>query len=106
MRQKCLSIAYAVHESGRREVIGLDVGEAETEAFCREFLRGLRARGLAGVRLCVSDCHEGLKAAIGGMPTSRRDASTRPAAGGRGSVKVLDLRGFPLTEVRYRRSLS
>jgi transposase-like protein len=33
VRQKCLVIAYAVHESGRREVIGLDVGEAETEAF-------------------------------------------------------------------------
>jgi len=67
VRQKCLVIAYAVHESGRREVIGLDVGEAETEAFWREFLRGLRSRGLAGVRLCVSDCHEGLKAAIGAV---------------------------------------
>ena len=65
VRQKCLVIAYAVHESGRREVIGLDVGEAESEAFWREFLRSLRARGLQGVRLCVSDCHEGLKAAIG-----------------------------------------
>ena len=65
VRQKCLVIAYAVHETGRREVIGLDVGEAETEAFWREFLRSLRARGLTGVRLCVSDCHEGLQAAIG-----------------------------------------
>jgi putative transposase len=64
VRQKCLVIAYAVHESGRREVIGLDVGEAETEAFWREFLRSLRARGVTGVRLCVSDCHEGLRAAI------------------------------------------
>ena len=64
VRQKCLVIAYAVHESGRREVIGLDVGEAETEAFWREFLRGLRARGLGGVRLCVSDAHQGLKTAI------------------------------------------
>src|SRR3954449_11878095 len=65
VRQKCLVIAYAVHESGRREVIGLAVGEAETEASWREFLRPLRARGLTGVRLCVSDCHEGLRAAIG-----------------------------------------
>src|SRR6188472_911583 len=48
VRQKCLVIAYAVHESGRREVIGLDVGEAETESFWREFLRSLRARGLHG----------------------------------------------------------
>jgi transposase-like protein len=64
VRHKALVIAYGVHESGRREVIGLDVGEAETEAFWREFLRGLRARGLAGVRLCVSDAHQGLKSAI------------------------------------------
>ena len=64
VRHKALVIAYGVHESGRREVIGLDVGEAETEAFWREFLRGLRARGLAGVRLCVSDAHQGLKNAI------------------------------------------
>jgi transposase-like protein len=59
VRHKALVIAYGVHQSGRREVIGLDVGEAETEAFWREFLRGLRARGLAGVRLCVSDAHDG-----------------------------------------------
>jgi transposase-like protein len=74
VRQKCLVIAYAVHESGRREVIGLDVGEAETESFWREFLRSLRARGLRGVCLCVSDCHEGLRAAIGqvlGCPWQR-----------------------------------
>ena len=64
VRHKALVIAYGVHESGRREVIGIDVGEAETEAFWREFLRSLRSRGLAGVALCVSDAHEGLKAAI------------------------------------------
>jgi putative transposase len=64
VRHKALVIAYGVHHSGRREVIGLDVGEAETESFWREFLRGLRARGLDGVRLCVSDAHAGLKAAI------------------------------------------
>jgi putative transposase len=64
VRHKALVVAYAVHHRGRREVIGLDVGEAETEAFWREFLRGLRARGLDGVRLCSSDAHQGLKAAI------------------------------------------
>jgi len=64
VRHKALVIAYGVHHSGRREVIGLDVGEAETESFWREFLRGLRARGLDGVRLCVSDAHAGLKQAI------------------------------------------
>jgi putative transposase len=64
VRHKALVVAYGVHETGRREVIGIDVGEAETEAFWREFLRSLRARGLAGVQLCVSDAHEGLKGAI------------------------------------------
>src|SRR5215208_5948633 len=61
---KCVVVAHAVHETGRREIIGLDVGEAETEAFWREFLRSLVARGLAGVELVVSDAHEGLKNAI------------------------------------------
>ena len=64
VRQKALVIAYAVHETGVREVLGLDVGEAETEAFWTEFLFSLKARGLAGVRLCVSDAHQGLRNAI------------------------------------------
>jgi transposase-like protein len=64
VRSKALVIAYAVHESGVREVIGLDLGEVESEAFWVEFLRSLRARGLQGVRLAVSDQHEGLKHAI------------------------------------------
>ena len=54
-----------VHESGRREIIGLDVGEAESEAFWREFLRGLVKRGLTGVQLAISDAHPGLKNAHG-----------------------------------------
>jgi putative transposase len=64
VRHKALVIAYGVHETGRREVVGLDVGEAETEAFWRGFLRSLRARGLEGVQLVISDAHTGLKAAI------------------------------------------
>jgi putative transposase len=64
VRSKALVIAYAVHESGVREVPGLDLGEVESGAFWVEFLRSLRARGLGGVRLAVSDQHEGLKAAI------------------------------------------
>jgi Transposase, Mutator family len=59
-----LVVAYGVDATGQREVIGLDVGAAETEAFWKEFLRGLVRRGLAGVQLVVSDAHEGLKQAI------------------------------------------
>ncbi len=58
--RKCVVIAHAVHESGRR----LDVGEAETEVFWREFLRSLVKRGLVGVQLAISDAHPGLKAAL------------------------------------------
>jgi transposase-like protein len=61
---KALVVAHGVHESGRREIIGIDVGEAETEAFWTAFLRDLVARGLTGVQLAVSDAHAGLKAAI------------------------------------------
>jgi len=64
VRHKALVIAYGVHETGRREVVGLDVGEAETESFWRAFLRSLRARGLDGVQLVVSDAHTGLHTAI------------------------------------------
>jgi putative transposase len=72
--RKALVLAYGVHESGYREVIALDVGEAETEAFWRSFLRGLVARGLSGVQLVVSDAHAGLKKTIGqvlGCPWQR-----------------------------------
>jgi putative transposase len=64
VRQKALVIAYAVHETGIREVLGIDVREAETEASWTEFLFSLKARGLNGVRLCVSDAHQGLRSAI------------------------------------------
>ena len=50
--------------TGQREVLGVDVGPSEDRAFWLGFLRGLVARGLAGVQLVVSDAHEGLKAAI------------------------------------------
>jgi transposase-like protein len=67
-------LAYGVHESGYREVIALDVGEAETELFWRSFLRSLVERGLTGVQLVFSDAHAGLKKAIGqvlGCPWQR-----------------------------------
>ncbi len=65
VRQKALLVAYGVHETGRREVIGLEVGEVESEAEWRSFLRSLVARGLTGVQLVISDAHPGLKNAIG-----------------------------------------
>ena len=57
-------IAVGVNADGRREVLGMDIGPSEAETFWTEFLRKLRRRGLRGVRLVVSDAHEGLKAAV------------------------------------------
>src|SRR6266508_4324630 len=61
------SIATGVTKTGDREVLGLAVGDSEDGAFWTAFLRSLRARGLSGVRLVISDAHEGLKAAIGAV---------------------------------------
>ena len=58
-------IAVGVNTDGRREVLGMTVGHSEAEPFWVEFLRSLARRGLRGVKLVVSDAHEGLKAAIG-----------------------------------------
>src|SRR3954449_2651143 len=99
---KALVIAYAVHETGRREVIGLDIGETETEAFWVAFLRSLRERGLGGVRVCISDEHLGLKNAIArvlGCPWQRctvhfvRDMLRHCRPGQRGMVSA------PLREI-------
>ena len=57
-------VAVGVNTDGRREALGMTVGHSEAEPFWVEFLRSLARRGLRGVRLVVSDAHEGLKAAI------------------------------------------
>jgi transposase-like protein len=57
-------IAVGVNTDGRREVLGMDIGPSEAEPFWTEFLRKLARRGLRGVKLVISDAHEGLKAAI------------------------------------------
>ena len=57
-------IATGICATGEREVLGVDVGDSEDEAFWRSFLRSLRSRGLGGVRLVISDQHAGLVAAL------------------------------------------
>src|ERR1700747_3681927 len=57
-------VAMAVNTDGRREVLGMTIGNSEAEPFWTEFLRSLTRRGLRGVKLVISDAHEGLKAAI------------------------------------------
>ena len=57
-------VATGVSIDGTREVLGTAVGDSESYEFWREFLASLRARGLAGVHLVISDAHAGLKAAV------------------------------------------
>jgi transposase-like protein len=57
-------VAVGVNTDGRREVLGMTVGHSEAEPFWVEFRRSVARRGLRGVKLVVSDAHEGLKAAI------------------------------------------
>ncbi len=57
-------IAVAVTTEGKREIVGLHIGPSEAEPFWSTFLRDLVKRGLKGVKLVISDAHEGLKAAI------------------------------------------
>jgi len=56
-------IAVGVNTDGRREVLGMEIGTSEAEAIWTKFLRKLTRRGLRGVKLAVSDAHEGIKAA-------------------------------------------
>src|SRR6185503_4278979 len=56
-------VAVGVNSDGRREVLGMDVGASEAEAFWTAFLRKLARRGLRGVRLIISDAHDGIKTA-------------------------------------------
>ena len=57
-------IAVGVNNDGRREVLGMDIGVSEAAHFWIEFLRKLARRGLRGVKLVISDAHEGIKTAV------------------------------------------
>jgi putative transposase len=81
---RAVVVATGITEDGGREVLGVMIGDSETEAFWAEFLRSLRERGLAGVRLVLSDSHSGLGAFLleghtsvtstdEAVPGSRRD---------------------------------
>jgi transposase-like protein len=64
---QAIVIATGVSADGRREVLGFDVGDSESGPFWTAFLRSLKARGLHGTQLVISDAHTGLKAAIGSI---------------------------------------
>jgi transposase-like protein len=59
-----VTIAVGVNSDGRREVLGMAIGASEAETFWTDFLRSLARRGLRGVKLVISDAHEGIKASV------------------------------------------
>lgn len=61
---RAVVVATGITANGDREVLGVDIGDSEDETFWTRFCRNLRARGLSGVRLVISDAHAGLRAAI------------------------------------------
>jgi len=63
-------VAVGVNGDGRREVLGMDIGPSEAETFWTAFLRKLARRGLRGVKLVVSDSHEGIQAAVSKVLTA------------------------------------
>jgi transposase-like protein len=65
-------IAVGINSDGRREVLGMDIGPSEAETFWTEFLRKLARRGLRGVKLVISDAHEGMAAVAKVLHASRQ----------------------------------
>ena len=59
-----VTVAVGVNTDGRREILGLAIGPSEAEVFWTDFLRKLKRRGLRGVKLAISDSHEGIKASV------------------------------------------
>ena len=71
-------IAVAVNSEGRREIVGLGIGPSEAEPFWSGFLKSLVRRGLKGVKLVISDAHEGLR--HGHHPRAQRHLAKMPGA--------------------------
>jgi transposase-like protein len=69
-------VAVGVNSDGRREVLGMDIGPSEAETFWTAFLRKLARRGLRGVKLVVSDAHEGIKATVAGSVAACTSCAT------------------------------
>jgi len=63
-------VAVGVNTDGRREVLGMDIGPSEAETFWTAFVRKLTRRGLRGVKLVISDAHEGIKATVSKILTA------------------------------------
>lgn len=73
-------IAVGVNTDGRREVLGMSIGASEAETFWTDFLRQPARRGLRGVKLVISDAHEGIEAAISKVLTATPPGPAGPVS--------------------------
>jgi putative transposase len=105
---RIVSVAVGVNSDGRREVLGMDIGPSEAETFWTAFLRKLARRGLRGVKLVVSDAHEGVKAAVSKvlMPPGSVAASTSCATRWRMPARVGCSSSPPSSPLRLPRTMS
>ena len=71
---RAVVVAMGVNEDGRRELLGLKVGDSESETFLAEFISHLKERGLDGVKLVISDAHSGLTNAMSHERMLKTDA--------------------------------
>jgi hypothetical protein len=79
-------VAVGVNGDGRREILGMDIGQSEAETFWTAFLRKLARRGLRGVKLVISDAHEGGEGPachLAALPRALHAQHTRPTPAGR-----------------------
>ena len=100
-------IAVGVNSDGRREVLGMDIGPSEAETFWTAFLRKLARRGLRGVKLVVSDAHEGIKAAVAKVlnATGSAAASTSCATRWRMPARAAGVSSPPSSPPRSPRTM-
>jgi putative transposase len=100
-------VAVAVNGDGRREVLGMAIGASEAEMFWTEFLRALARRGLRGVKLVVSDAHEGLKAAVAKVlpPPGSAAGCTLCAMSWRTPESTVDVSSPPLSPLPLLRRM-
>jgi transposase-like protein len=100
-------VAVGVNSDGRREVLGMDIGPSEAETFWTAFLRKLARRGLRGVKLVVSDAHEGIKATVArsSTPAGSAAASTSCATHWRMPARAAGASSLPSSPPRLPRTM-
>ncbi len=102
VRDAAVLTAIGISRTGRRLMLGVSLSLSEGEVHWRAFLQSLMSRGLAGVRLIVSDAHEGLtaarKAVFGGVPWQRCQFHLQQNAGA--YVPRQDMKGEVAADIR------